>query len=145
MILGLDHGVTPGHEPGLLGGGEAVVICKDMDYPAMIRGDAKSGVRLMLVPAEDFVVDHWMHERMAALRGVENGFSVARAARKGDLMVTDPEGRVLALARSSSVMQARIVDVPLGRGDTLYIKIGDIFAWACLGATFLFLVCSFIF
>lgn len=145
LILGLDHGVTPGHEPGLLGGGEAVVICKDMDYPAMIRGDAKSGVRLMLVPAEDFVVDHWMHERMAALRGVENGFSVARAARKGDLMVTDPEGRVLALARSSSVMQARIVDVPLGRGDTLYIKIGDIFAWACLGATFLFLVCSFIF
>ena len=144
LILGLDQGVVPGHAPGPLGGGDAVVICKDMDYPAMIRRDAQTGVGLMLVPAEDFVVDHWMHERMADLRGVENGFSVARAARKGDLMVSDPQGRLLALASSSGVMQARVVDVPLGRGDTLYLRIGDVFAWACLVVTFLFLTSSLV-
>jgi apolipoprotein N-acyltransferase len=137
LILGLDHGVTPGDQAGSLGGGEGVVICKDMDFPAMIRRDGQTGVRLMYVPAEDFVVDHWMHERMAAMRGVENGFSVARAARKGDLMITDPQGRVLALASSSSAMASRVADVPLGTGGTLYSRIGDVFAWACLLATFL--------
>ena len=140
LILGLDHNVIPGDKSGILGGGFAVAICKDMDYPSMIRSDAQRRIRLMLVPAEDFFVDHWMHERIAILRGVENGFSVARAARKGDIMISDAHGRILTLAKTSAALQSRLVDVPLGSNDTLYLKIGDAFAWLCLATTMMFLV-----
>ena len=63
----------PGTAPGLLGNSRAMAICKDMDFPASIRSDVQSGVRLMIVPASDFTRDNWVHARIAIMRGVENG------------------------------------------------------------------------
>ena len=62
-----------------------VTICKDMDFPAMGRDYANDGAGLLLVPAWDFVGDGWLHGRMAILRGVESGFSIARAPKQGIL------------------------------------------------------------
>ena len=62
-------------------GGRALAICKDLDFPITIRGDAQKGIRLMMVPAADFESDGWIHARMSILRGVENGFAVVRAVR----------------------------------------------------------------
>jgi apolipoprotein N-acyltransferase len=128
----------PGTVPGLLGEGKAVVICKDMDFPDTIRRDAHSGLRLMLVPAWDSDVDAWIHARMAVLRGVENGFAVARAANHGLLTASDANGRLIAykLARPDQ-MDWILVDLPLGPGPTLYARIGNVFPWATLGLTLL--------
>ena len=101
LVVGLEV-ARPGDHAGWLGGGLGVAICKDMDFPQMIRNDARSGIRLMLVPAEDFYVDRWMHARIAIMRGVENGFAVVRAARKGDVTISDDRGRLLARAASST-------------------------------------------
>jgi apolipoprotein N-acyltransferase len=124
----------PGRAPGLLGGAAAVAICKDLDFPATIRADAAAGaIRIMAVPANDFVKDDWLHARMAILRGVENGFAMVRSAFNGLETVSDAQGRVLASAKTTRPgLTAIRADVPLGRGATLYTRIGDVFAWACV-------------
>ena len=67
-----------------------VAICKDMDFPRVARRYGRAGVQAMLTPASDFDVDGVFHSRMAVLRGVEQGFSVIRAANHGVLTVSDP-------------------------------------------------------
>ncbi|MGA2143003.1 MAG: nitrilase-related carbon-nitrogen hydrolase, partial [Brevinematales bacterium] len=63
-------------------------ICKDMDFPRWIR--KYSSADIMVVPAWDFQTDNWMHSRMAILRCVEDGFTMIRSAREGDLTITGP-------------------------------------------------------
>ena len=123
----------PGPGPGLISDARAVAICKDMDFPSTLRNDSQNGIRLMAVPANDFDKDGWIHARMAVMRGVENGFSVVRSAFLGVEAVSDARGRVLA--RTSTVQPGMVrlsAEVPLGPGPTLYTRIGDVFAWACL-------------
>jgi apolipoprotein N-acyltransferase len=128
----------PGSAPGLLGNDQAVAICKDLDFPGTLRGDAlnaedKSGLRLMAVPANDFDKDGWIHARMAVMRGVENGFAVVRSAFLGVETASDAQGRVLARASTVQPGMVRLsAQVPLGPGPTIYTRIGDVFAWACV-------------
>lgn len=126
---------TPGKLPGLIGDGRAMAICKDLDFPRTIRGDAQNRIRLMMVPANDFTKDGWIHARQAILRGVENGFSVLRSAFSGLETVSDAQGRVLASANTDHFgMIVTRASVPLGPGPTLYTRIGDVFSWLCLAA-----------
>ncbi len=61
-----------------------MAICKDMDFERTLRADARQGaIRILAVPANDFVKDDWIHARMAIMRGVENGFAVVRSAFHG--------------------------------------------------------------
>ena len=97
---------TPGPGPGPLGHGRSVAICKDLDFPRTLRADALNGedgvgIRLMAVPANDFVKDGWIYARMAVMRGVENGFAVVRSAFNGVQTASDTQG--LLLARASTV------------------------------------------
>ena len=123
----------PGLGPGLISDARAVAICKDMDFPSTLRDDAQNGIRLMAVPANDFVADGWIHARMAVMRGVENGFAVVRSAFLGVEAVSDAQGRLLARASTVQPGMVRLsADVPLGSGPTLYTRIGDVFAWVCV-------------
>lgn len=127
-----------GTVPGLLGGGRAMAICKDMDFPDTIRKDAQAGLRLMAVPAWDSDVDGWIHGRMAVLRGVENGFAVIRAANHGLLTASDANGRLIAQkVAGQDQPNWLLADLPLGPGPTLYTRIGNVFPWATLGLTLL--------
>lgn len=123
----------PGQVSGVIGNGRAMAICKDLDFPRTIRGDAQAGILSMAVPANDFTKDGWIHARQAILRGVENGFAVVRSAFSGLETVSDAQGRVLAGARTDHFGMIVIrADVPLGPGATLYTRIGDVFAWLCV-------------
>jgi len=122
-----------GTEPGLLRDGRAMAICKDMDFPRTIRGDARSGVQLMIVPASDFNRDRWIHARIAIVRGVENGFAMLRSTFNGLHSVTDAQGRVIASADTSRLgMVVLTADVAPGNAPTLYTRIGDVFPWVCV-------------
>ena len=115
-----------------------VAICKDMDFTQLSRQYGEAGVGLILVPAWDFVQDRWWHGHMAVMRGVESGFSVTRAAKQGYLTVSDDRGRILAETRSDATPFATLVaDVPAVHDTTLYILLGDWFAWLAL-ATLVF-------
>jgi apolipoprotein N-acyltransferase len=129
----LENMFTPGHKSGWLGQGRGMEICKDMDFPGTIRRDAAKGVRLMGVPAGDFGKDAWLHARMAVMRGVEDGFSLVRAANDGLVTASDAEGRLVASKMDTpSGLTAIIADLPLGPGPTLYARIGDAFPWLCV-------------
>jgi apolipoprotein N-acyltransferase len=137
LVPFLETEFTPGQSSGWLGDGRAMEICKDMDYPRTILGDAKHGIRLMGVPAGDFGKDAWLHARMAIMRGVENGFAIVRAANEGLLTASDAQGRLIAQKYAASLgMTVLIAALPLGPGPTLYTRIGDAFPW-CVVVLFL--------
>ena len=119
-------------------------ICKDMDFPQLSRQYGNEGTGLMLVPAWDFVTDGWLHGRMAVLRGVESGFSIARAPKQGILTITDDRGRVLAERDTGSAPFATVVaSVPVWNERTLYDRAGDWFAWLDLVLSALLLASLF--
>jgi apolipoprotein N-acyltransferase len=110
-----------------------IAICKDMDFADPARSYGKQGAGLMLVPAWDFVVDRSWHGHIAIMRGVEDGFSIARAAKNGWLTVSDDRGRILGEASSSSAPFATLlVDVPAEHSWTAYQWLGDWFAWVAV-------------
>jgi apolipoprotein N-acyltransferase len=138
LLMPIEFRFAPGAAPGLLGGGRAMAICKDMDFPGTIRQDARNGLRMMAVPAWDFGADGWIHGRMAVMRGVENGFAIVRAASLGLLSASDAEGRLIAEKPvDPDHMDWILADLPPGPGPTLYTRIGDVFSWACLALTLL--------
>jgi len=115
-----------------------VAICKDMDFTPLSRQYGEAGTSLLLVPAWDFVLDRWQHGHLSIMRGVEDGFSIARAAKQGYLTVSDDRGRILAETQSDSAPFATLVaDVPVAHDTTLYLLWGDWFAWLVL-ATLVF-------
>jgi len=138
MVPGLEAMFVPGRESFMLADRTAVAICKDMDFPGMIRADATLEPNLFAVPAWDFGKDAWGHGRIAIMRGVENGFAVARAANDGLLTLSDAYGRVLARkATRESGMALLGGELPRGPGATLYARVGDAFAWICCALSLL--------
>jgi apolipoprotein N-acyltransferase len=110
-----------------------VEICKDMDFTQLSRRYGEMGTGLILAPAWDFTVDRAWHGHIAIMRGVEDGFSIARAAKLGLLTVSDNRGRILAEKRSNSAPFATLIaDVPATHETTLYLLLGDWFAWLTL-------------
>ncbi len=101
-------------------GRTGVAICKDLDYPWFIRAYGASDVALLLVPAWDWEGPNAvMHERMALVRGIENGFAMARSAKTGFVTAHDAFGRILASNSTFAEDPAMVVaDVPLGPGST---------------------------
>jgi apolipoprotein N-acyltransferase len=130
-VTGWEDGFEPGDKPvHLQGMPTGMAICKDMDFPQWLRNYSQDD--LMLVPAWDFRVDGWLHGRMAVLRGVENGFTLVRAARQGRLSVSDPWGRVLNEVSCENNQPASLLaQVPIYHIDTLYGRFGDWFGWMC--------------
>lgn len=118
-------------------GRTGVAICKDLDYPWFIRGYGEAGVRLILVPAWDWQGPNAViHERMALVRGVENGFALARSAKTGFVTAHDAFGRTLASNSTFAEDPAMAVaDVPLGPGATIYSRFGDWFGWLCVAVS----------
>lgn len=111
-----------------------IEICKDMDFPRLSREYSQDGIGMLIVSASDFVADGWLHGRMAVLRGVEGGFSIARSANLGILTATDDRGRVLA--EQDTIMgppfATAIEDIPVRHDTTIYSRFGDWFAWLCM-------------
>jgi apolipoprotein N-acyltransferase len=111
-----------------------ISICKDMDFTSTSLGYSRLGAGLLLVPAWDFNLDRIWHGDMAIMRGVEGGFSVARAPKNGDLIVSDNRGRVLSRTRSDSAPFATLLaEVPVEHENTLFQRWGDWFAWVAVG------------
>jgi apolipoprotein N-acyltransferase len=132
FIPGLETGYAMGAESWVRGA-NGIAICKDMDFPQLIRDYGARNVEIMLVPAWDFVRDGRLHSRMAVVRGVENGFAIARAAAAGKLTASDRYGRIVAEATTDREKAVSVVaEIGLKSGGTLYARLGDVFAWMCV-------------
>jgi apolipoprotein N-acyltransferase len=130
LIPGFESQYRAGTDYALLGATHTgLAVCKDMDFHDTGRAYAARNANLLLVPAWDFGVDGTMHARMAVMRGVESGFALARAARRGKLTLADDRGRIVAEANDESGAAQLVGDLPLHRSATLYALWGDWFAW----------------
>jgi apolipoprotein N-acyltransferase len=133
LLPPFESSLTPGTTLTLLPqppGTRGVAICKDMDFTPLSRRYGNAGAGLMLVPGWDFNIDRAWHGHIAVMRGVEDGFSIARAAKDGYLTVSDDRGRIVAETRSDSAPFATLlVDVPAAHDRTLFLLLGNWFAW----------------
>jgi apolipoprotein N-acyltransferase len=138
MLPPFESDLTPGTSLTLLragrrGGTWGVAICKDMDFTQLSRRYGEAGAGLMLVPGWDFFLDWIQHGHMAIMRGVESGFSIVRSAKGGSLFVSDDRGRILAELKSDAVpFSALLASVPAAHDATLFLWLGDWFAWVAL-------------
>ncbi len=140
FVRGFEDGYQSGNNAYAIDaqwGKMGVAICKDLDYPWFITEYGAKNVTLMLVPAWDWEGPNAvMHERMSVVRGVENGFAMARSAKTGYVTAHDAYGRTLASSSTFDQDPAMVVaDVPLGPGPTLYTSWGDWFGWLCVLAS----------
>jgi apolipoprotein N-acyltransferase len=127
---------TPGRERVIFpleGAPFGTVICYEVIFPDLFRRFVRDGARFMV----NITNDAWFgdsggplqHLAMVPLRAVENGVAVARAANTGVSALVHPSGRIdpqLGLFRRGALT----VDVPLRAGQTLYTRVGDLFAYA---------------
>ena len=135
LIPGFEDVDRPGTRRTLLSqasGTWGIEICKDMDFPQLSHEYGRDRIVLLLVPAWDFVADGWLHDRMAVMRGVESGFSIARSAKQGLLTVTDDRGDILAEKNSGSLpFSVLTATIGVWHDDTFYDRWGDWAAWLC--------------
>jgi apolipoprotein N-acyltransferase len=145
LLPGMDPFV-PGNSYTMLQGDPRIgmAICKDMDFHDIGWAYAARHAQMLLVPASDFTVDGWLHSRIAIMRGVENGFAVARAAHAGRLTLSDDRGRVVAEASSEGGDAELVGDLPLRETHTFYAQWGDWFAWLDLMALTAWLALAFV-
>jgi len=112
-------------------------ICFDLDFDGVVRQVGRGRADMMLAPASDWKEINPIHQQMAEFRAIENGAVLFRITRWGASGVVDPYGRQLAWMDDFSTEDAVMVaQVPVKAGvQTLYSRIGNFFAWACVAGT----------
>jgi apolipoprotein N-acyltransferase len=113
----------------------STAICYEIVYPDLVRRSVLDGSELITTITNDawFGTTSAPHQHFAqaAMRAIENGRYLVRAANTGISGVVDPYGRVLAVGplfdQAVLVHEARL----LGH-STIYTRVGDTFAYACV-------------
>ena len=126
---------TPGQDATTLpveGRPIGAAICYEMIYPALVRELVLAGSQLLTTVTNDAwygrsAAPH-QHFQQAAMRAIEEGRFVVRAANTGISGIVDPYGRVLV--RSALFEPAVLAgEVRLLDGLTVYGRIGDLAAY----------------
>jgi apolipoprotein N-acyltransferase len=134
---------APGDAPVALPYGNthlSAAICYEVVYPALIRQSVLQGSALLTTITNDAWFGRssapWQHFEMAAMRAIEQGRYLVRAANTGVSGVVDPYGRVLMqsdlFVDDVLIGHARLLDE-----RTVYARIGDVVAYASVAATVL--------
>lgn len=141
---------SPGASPVMLpvnGHLVSTAICYEIVYPSLIRESVRLGSELLTTITNDA----WFgptsapvqHFQQAAMRAIEEGRYLVRAANTGISGIVDPYGRVLAETRiyepAVMVGEARLLRV-----STLYARLGDSLAYASAALAFLLLIQSWV-
>jgi apolipoprotein N-acyltransferase len=106
----------------------STAICYEVTYPWLAREAVRQGSELLTTITNDAWYGEssaaFQHFEMAAMRAIEQGRYLARAANTGISGIIDPYGRVLVRTElfetAAVVAEARFV-----QQKTLYASIGD--------------------
>ena len=116
----------------------STVICYEVVYPDLVRRFVGGGSELLTTITNDAWFGRtsapYQHFAQAAMRAIEDGRYLVRAANTGISGIVDPYGRVLA---QSDIFQPAVI---VGRarflnGLTVYARSGDVFAYASVVIT----------
>jgi apolipoprotein N-acyltransferase len=137
---------TPGTDPVVFdvdGRRVSVAICYESIAPWIARAFVRRGSQLLATITNDAWFGRssaaFQHFEQGAIRAVEEGRYVVRAANTGITGAVDPYGRVLRRTPLFETM-AVTVDVRLLDGRTIYSYVGDVVAWASAVVTGLVIV-----
>jgi apolipoprotein N-acyltransferase len=113
----------------------SVMICYEVIFPAEVREFTRAGAQFLVNITNDAWFGEsgapYQHLAMAAMRAVENGSYLVRAANTGVSAVIAPTGAILA--QSSLFVETGIVGtIRLRAGETAYTRYGDVLAWGCM-------------
>lgn len=112
-----------------------VLVCYEVIFPELGRKLANAGSRVLVNITNDAWFGRssapYQHLSMAAFRAVETRTPLVRAANTGVSSIIDQNGHIRGMTAlfKEAVM---VGDVKQGRANTIYLKIGDLFAWCCL-------------
>ena len=144
LIPSLEWDYKAGSKPAIFDapwGRTAVLISQDLDFPDTARELAAHDVRVVVAPASDWQGSEVIHQRMSVVRGVESGFSLARAARGGMLSANDSRGRLVAARKPAHGEDTMALGtLPIGTGRTLYSRTDDWFGRLCVIFTILLML-----
>jgi apolipoprotein N-acyltransferase len=141
-------GFAPGLEMVMLpmdGRVISTAICYEIVFPHLTRDAVLAGSQLLSTITNDAWYG-WssaphQHFEQAAMRSIEQGRYMVRAANTGITGIVDPYGRVVARTPlfETTTLEG---DVRLLSGLTVYGRIGDSFAWAMAAVSVLALFSS---
>jgi apolipoprotein N-acyltransferase len=132
---------SPGTDPVLLPIGDhlaSTAICYEVIFPSLIRRFVNDGSELLTTITNDawygWSSAAYQHWEQAAMRSIEGGRYLARAANTGISGFVDPYGRVLV--KAGLFESAMLVhDLRFITERTVYSRIGDLVAWLSLALT----------
>ena len=111
----------------------SAAICHDFDFHRLFFDAGRGAAALVLDPSSDWEAIFPVHSHMARFRAIEQGFSLVRGVKWGHSFACDGYGRMLASVDDrrgdNGVM---VASVPALHVPTVYSRIGDALAWACL-------------
>jgi apolipoprotein N-acyltransferase len=121
----------------------SVAVCYEAVFPALARDAVRQGSQLLATITNDAwygtSAAPYQHFQQARVRAVENGRYLVRAANTGISAIVDPYGRV--------VVQSPLFETGIWAGEvrwldglTVYTRLGDTLAWACMLVTVALLV-----
>jgi apolipoprotein N-acyltransferase len=118
----------------------STAICYEVVYPSLIRDAVNHGSELLTTVTNDGWYGQssapYQHFEMAAMRAIEQGRYLARAANTGISGLIDPYGQVIA--RSAIFEQVGIVEnARFLTSKTIYAQVGDVVGYTSLTLTLL--------
>ncbi len=123
-----------------------VLVCFEGIFPELSRRYVREGAQLLV----NITNDGWygrssapyQHLSMAVFRAVENGVPLVRAANTGISAIIDKKGNI---SHTTPLFKEAFVtgEVILGKGGTIYTRIGDVFALMCLGISIIIIFLGF--
>ena len=124
-----------------------VLICYELIFPELARDQVKNGASLLVNLTNDAWYGRtsapYQHFSMAIFRAVENKRALVRAANTGITGFIEPVGRIqktTGLFKEAAIRQP----VHLINLETIYTRVGDLFAKACLVTAAILSLCFFI-
>lgn len=114
------------------------IICFDLDFTDSARNVARLGANVLAVSSNDVTGIAEKHYTHLVFRAIETRQAVVKADSAYDSAIIDPYGRILARQMSKQGSRTTLVaDVPIGSGDTLYVRFGDWLPMLALGLSLL--------
>ena len=123
----------------------STAICYEVTYPALAREAVLNGSEMLTTITNDAWYGEssaaFQHFEMAAMRAIEQGRYLARAANTGISGIIDPYGRVLVKTNLFETV-AVVGEAKFVQEKTLYARIGDLLAYLSLLITALALLAT---
>ncbi|WP_367039654.1 apolipoprotein N-acyltransferase [Streptomyces sp. Je 1-332] len=129
-----------------VGGGLKVgpLVCFESAFPDMSRHLTREGAQLLLAQSSTSTFQSsWapeQHASLAAVRAAETGRPMVHATLTGVSAVYGPRGERVGAPLSTSASSTATYDIPLAKGVTPYVRLGDWPVHAALGV--LALLCA---